>query len=121
MLIKDRRAGRERRHRRIRQVVRGTASRPRLSVFRSLRHIYVQLIDDDSGRTLAAVGSLSSDFKARLKDGGSAAAAKLIGDLLAQRAKAIGIEQVVFDRGGYRYHGRVKALADAARSGGLKF
>lgn len=121
MLIKDRRKGREIRHLRIRQQVRGSAARPRLSVFRSLKHIYAQLIDDETGRTLVTVSSLFPELRARLKTGGNATAAKLVGELVSQKAKAVGIGQVVFDRGGYRYHGRVKALAEAARAGGLQF
>lgn len=121
MLIKDRREQREVRHRRIRVRVRGTAARPRLSVFRSLKHIYAQLIDDDTGRTLVAAGSLSPEVRDKLKNGGNVTAAKVVGELLAQKAKAAGIAQVVFDRGGCRYHGRVKALAEAARAGGLQF
>lgn len=121
MLIKDRRRGREIRHLRIRQRVRGTAVRPRLAVFRSLKHIYAQLIDDETGRTLVAVGSLSPEFRVKLKSGGNMAAATLVGELVAQKAKAARIEQAVFDRGGYQYHGRVKALAEAARAGGLRF
>ena len=121
MLIKDRRKGREIRHLRIRQRVRGTAGRPRLSVFRSLKHISAQLIDDETGRTLVAVSSGSPECRAKLKDGGNVAAATLVGRLVAERAKAAGVDRVVFDRGGYQYHGRVKALAEAARAGGLKF
>lgn len=121
MLIKDRRSARELRHLRIRQQVRGTAARPRLSVFRSLKHVYAQLIDDETGRTLVAVSSLSPEFKPRLANGGNVVAARLVGELVAEKARAVGIERVVFDRGGYQYHGRVKALAEAARAGGLKF
>ena len=121
MITRDKRASRDVRHLRIRRRIRGSAERPRLVVFRSLNHIYGQLIDDDSGRTLAAVDSRSPDFRARQKSGGNIAAAKIVGELLAQRAKARGVERVVFDRGGYQYHGRVKALADAARAGGLHF
>ena len=99
----------------------GTAERPRLAVFRSLKHIYAQVIDDTSGRTLAAVDSRARTSGRRLKAGGNVAAAKIVGELLAERAKASGISQVVFDRGGYQYHGRVKALADAARAAGLVF
>ncbi len=99
----------------------GTAERPRLAVFRSLNHIYAQVIDDTAGRTLVAVDSRAADFRARTKAGGNVAAAKIVGELLAQRAKAAGISKVVFDRGGYQYHGRVKALADAARAAGLGF
>jgi large subunit ribosomal protein L18 len=101
--------------------VRGTAERPRLSVFRSLKHIYAQLIDDDSGRTLVGIDSRSPEFRQRMTSGGNIAAAKLLGELVAQKGRARGIERVVFDRGGYQYHGRVKALADAARAGGLVF
>ena len=119
--MKTREEGRRVRHRRIRKVVRGTGERPRLAVFRSLAHIYVQMIDDTQGKTLLAVGSRSPEFKAKMASGGNIAAAKLLGELAAQKAKALGIEQVVFDRAGYKYHGRVKALAEAARAGGLKF
>jgi large subunit ribosomal protein L18 len=101
--------------------VRGSGTRPRLAVFRSLNHIYAQLVDDDAGKTLLAVDSRSKEFRARQPKGGNVAAAKLVGELLAGKAKAQGIERVVFDRGGYMYHGRVKALADAARAGGLVF
>jgi len=121
MIIKDRRAARDLRHRRIRRRVRGTATRPRLAVFRSLKHISAQLIDDDTGRTLAAADSRSKAFRAQYGSGGNVAAARAVGELLARRARELGIERVVFDRGGYRYHGRVKALADAARAGGLVF
>lgn len=113
--------GRKIRHLRVRQRVRGTAARPRLSVFRSLKHIFAQLIDDETGRTLVAVGSRSAEFQAKLKAGGNVAAAKLVGELVAQKARERGIERVVFDRGGYQFHGRVKALAEAARAGGLQF
>ncbi|MGH2538457.1 MAG: 50S ribosomal protein L18 [Candidatus Promineifilaceae bacterium] len=106
------------RHRRVRAKVSGTAERPRLNVFRSLRHIYAQLIDDTSGRTLVAASTLEQEEGAG-KDKTEEAAR--VGKSLAERAKAAGVEQAVFDRGGYRYHGRVKALAEAAREGGLKF
>ena len=108
------------RHRRIRMHVRGTSDKPRLAVFRSLNHIYAQIIDDVAGRTLVAVDSRAPDFQQKMKTGGNAAAAKLVGELLAQRATARGVSAVVFDRAGYQYHGRVKAHADAARAGGLK-
>ena len=121
MITKERRASRDIRHRRLRRFVRGSGARPRLAVFRSLNHIYAQLVDDDAGRTLLAVDSRSKVFRARQPKGGNVAAAKLVGELLAQQAKAQGVERVVFDRGGYMYHGRVKALADAARAGGLVF
>ncbi len=121
MITKERRAARDLRHRRVRRSVRGSSTRPRLAVFRSLNHIYAQLIDDDAGRTLLAVDSRSKAFRVQHPTGGNVTAAKTVGGLLAQQAKARGIERVVFDRGGYRYHGRVKALADAARAGGLVF
>ncbi len=111
-----------RRHRRrvgIRRRIMGTSSRPRLTVFRSLNHIYAQVIDDMSGRTLAAASSVDSGLK--LEKTGNAEAAGVVGKAIAERAKAAGVEQVAFDRGGFAYHGRVKALADAARKGGLKF
>ena len=121
MITQDRRRARDVRHHRLRRYVRGSAERPRLAVFRSLNHIYVQLIDDESGRTMVAVDSRGASFRARQTAGGNVAAAKIVGELLAERARAQGIARVVFDRGGYKYHGRVKALADAARAGGLKF
>jgi large subunit ribosomal protein L18 len=121
MITQDRREARDVRHHRLRRYVRGSSARPRLAVFRSLSHMYAQLIDDDSGRTLAAVDSRGQAFRARQAAGGNVAAAKIVGELLADKAKAQGIERVVFDRGGYKYHGRVKALADAARAGGLVF
>jgi large subunit ribosomal protein L18 len=105
-----------RRRRRVRAKVRGTAERPRLSVFRSNRGIQAQLVDDVAGHTVAAVNWTETE----LKDLGTMEQAKRAGELLAERAKAAGVENVVFDRGGYRYHGRVKALADGAREGGLK-
>ena len=113
--------GRNIRHLRVRTKVQGTAERPRLAVFRSLNHIYAQVVDDAAGRTLVAVGSRSPDFRSRAKSGGNVAAAKVVGELVAQKAKASGIGRVVFDRGGYQYHGRIKALAEAARAGGLAF
>jgi large subunit ribosomal protein L18 len=90
-------------------------------VFRSLKHIEAQLIDDDAGRTMIAVGSRGQEFRGRHPTGGNIAAAKIVGSLLAEKAKANGLDRAVFDRGGYQYHGRVKALADAARAGGLVF
>jgi large subunit ribosomal protein L18 len=99
----------------------GTGERPRLSVFRSDKHIYAQIINDFDGKTLVAASSVMSDVRADLKNGGNLAAAKKVGLAIAQRAKSAGITAVAFDRGGRRYHGRIKALADAAREGGLKF
>jgi large subunit ribosomal protein L18 len=121
MITRDRRESRDERHRRLRRFVRGSAGRPRLAVFRSLNHIYAQIIDDDTGRTLVAVDSRSKAFRAEHPSGGNVAAAAAVGARLAAAAKAQGVERVVFDRGGYMYHGRVKALADAARAGGLQF
>jgi large subunit ribosomal protein L18 len=109
---------RERIHKRIRRKVQGTAERPRLAVFRSVAHIYVQVIDDAKGSTLVSASSIE---KATKTNGGNVAAAKAIGKTIAERAKEKGIKRVVFDRGGYQYHGRVKALADAAREAGLEF
>jgi large subunit ribosomal protein L18 len=106
-------------HRRIRAQVSGTAGRPRLAIFRSTKHIYAQIIDDLAGRTLVSASTRDADGKGSY--GGNVEAAKKIGALVASRAKAAGVELVVFDRGGHRYHGRVKALADAAREAGLKF
>ena len=107
-------------HTRIRKKVQGTPERPRLNVYRSVNHIYVQLIDDSVGKTLIAASSAVGK-KGQRKTGGNLAAAKEIGKAIAEKAKAKGISKVVFDRGGYLYHGRVKALADAAREGGLQF
>ncbi len=117
------REGRLRIHSRIRSRVSGTTERPRLTVFRSLKHIYAQVIDDATGRTLASAATLAkrSGDKADGPYGGNVAAAKQIGKLIAERAIQAGIQDVVFDRGGHRYHGRVKALADAAREAGLRF
>jgi large subunit ribosomal protein L18 len=109
---------RKRVHKRIRRKVAGNTQRPRLAVFRSVKHIYAQVIDDSVGHTLAAA---SSNEKSGIKSGGNVAGAKAVGKLLAERAKEKGVKSVVFDRGGYLYHGRVKALADAAREGGLVF
>ena len=121
MLTSLKQEGRAIRHLRIRRVVRGTAERPRLAVFRSLNHVYAQLIDDTAGRTIVAADSRSPEFLQRLPKGANVAAAKVVGELVAQKAKERGITQAVFDRGGYQYHGRVKALAEAARAAGLKF
>jgi len=115
------REARFKRHRRVRKRVVGTQERPRLSVFKSNRHIYVQLIDDDAGCTLAAASSLSSLIVEGKDQGGKTSVAKAVGKLVGQAALRASIKKVVFDRGGYRYHGRVKALADGAREAGLKF
>ena len=112
----------ERRQFRTRKNIFGSPERPRLSVFRSDKHIYAQLVDDHSGKTLASVASTDGEVRgAELKNGGNIAAAKKVGAAIAAKAKAAGIKQVAFDRGGRMYHGRIKALADAAREGGLKF
>ena len=119
-IAKARRQGRIRRHRRVRKKVHGTAARPRLAVYRSNKHISVQLIDDAEGRTIAAASTVEADQRVA-GTGGSVAAATRVGELIAERAKAAGITQVVFDRGGYAYHGRVAAIAEAARNAGLEF
>ncbi|MBR1805757.1 MAG: 50S ribosomal protein L18 [Selenomonadaceae bacterium] len=119
MLLKaDKNKLRQKRHMRVRNHLHGTAERPRLNVFRSLKHIYAQVIDDEKGTTLAAASSLDKDFQGY---GGNIAAAKAVGAAIAKKALEKGISEVVFDRGGYIYHGRVAALAQAARDGGLKF
>ena len=112
---------RERRHVRVRRVVAGTPERPRLAVFRSLAEIYVQVIDDQAGHTLTAAASVDHDLRARLAGLKKTEQAQMVGKVVAERALSKGIRKVVFDRGGYRYMGRVKALADAAREGGLEF
>jgi large subunit ribosomal protein L18 len=113
------REGRIRRHRRVRKKVRGTAERPRLAVFRSNNHVTAQVIDDVAGRTLAAASTTEADLRSAAT--GNIDAAKKIGGLIAERAKAAGVSKVVFDRGGFMYHGRIAAVADAAREGGLEF
>lgn len=109
------------RHRRVRKKVFGTPERPRLSVYKSLKYIYAQIIDDTVGHTLVAASSLEPAIKEQLKNGSNIEAAKKVGELIAKRALEKGIEKVVFDRGGYIYHGKVKELADAARAAGLQF
>ena len=111
----------DKRKMRVRRSIERSPDRPRLSVFRSSKHIYAQVIDDARASTLAAASSLEKDLKAGLKTGADKAAATAVGKLLAERALKAGIKNVVFDRGGYRYHGRIKALADGARDGGLSF
>jgi large subunit ribosomal protein L18 len=115
------REARKRRHERVRKRVSGTASRPRLCIFRSLNHIYAQVIDDSSGHTIACASTVDADIKNGSGEKNKKGMAELVGALVARRAKEKGIEQVVFDRGGYKYQGRVKALADAARGAGLRF
>ena len=117
----NRKAARRRIRYRVRRRIEGTAARPRLAIFRSLRHIYVQAIDDNSGATLAQASTRDSQLRGEAGGGGNREAAKRVGQVIAERLKSAGVETVVFDRGGFLYHGRVKALADAAREGGLKF
>jgi len=118
----DRRAARDKRHRRVRKRVAGAETRPRLAVFRSLHHITAQVIDDAQGRTIVAASTVEGELKGSLKGAtANSAAATAVGRAVAQRAIAAGVTTVVFDRGGYLYHGRVKALADAARQAGLEF
>ncbi|HZS14001.1 MAG TPA: 50S ribosomal protein L18 [Candidatus Dormibacteraeota bacterium] len=118
----DRRAARDKRHRRVRKRVEGVVARPRLAVFRSLHHITAQVIDDTQGRTLASASTVEGELKGSLKGAtANATAASAVGRAVAERAIAAGVKTVVFDRGGYLYHGRVKALADAARAAGLEF
>ena len=113
--------GKERRHLRIKKKIFGTSSRPRLCVRRSLNHTYAQLIDDDAGKTIVSASTTSPDVRGKLKSGGNVKASSLVGEALAERAISKGLTKVVFDRAGYRYHGRVKALAEAARKKGLQF
>jgi large subunit ribosomal protein L18 len=112
---------RVRRHQRVRRTVNGTPQRPRLNVFRSLEHIYAQVIDDTHGRTLASASSVDAELRGELQSLNKTEQAQRVGAALAKRAQAAGVKQVVFDRGGYRYHGRVKALAEASREAGLEF
>jgi large subunit ribosomal protein L18 len=117
----SRTAHRQRIHQRVRRTLVGTPQRPRLCVFRSLKQIYAQVIDDQTGRTLAAASSLDAEVRKQIKGGGNLAAAKVVGKAIGERARAAGITKVVFDRGGYQYHGRVQALAETAREAGLEF
>lgn len=112
---------RRRRHARVRERVSGTPDRPRLCIFRSLKHIHAQVIDDTHGHTLVSASTLDSEVRSQLNDKDKTAQAAVVGDVLAKRAGEAGITRVVFDRGGYKYHGRVKSLADAARKAGLDF
>lgn len=118
--LRERNVIRKRVHTRIREKISGTTERPRLNVYRSLDHIYTQLIDDSTGATLASASTLTKKGEEK-KSGGNIEAAKAVGKLIAERAQEKGIKKVVFDRGGYLYHGRIKALADAAREAGLEF
>jgi large subunit ribosomal protein L18 len=117
-----RKARRQMRHKRVRRKITGTADRPRMAVFRSLNHIYVQVIDDSQGHTVAAASSLEPSIRENLSNGApKSAVSAMVGTLIADRATGKGVKGVVFDRGGFKYHGRTKALADAAREGGLVF
>ncbi|GAB4537464.1 MAG: 50S ribosomal protein L18 [Thermodesulfovibrionia bacterium] len=118
LFVKD---ARKRRHIRVRKKVFGRPEMPRLNVFKSNKHIYAQIIDDTKGHTLVSASSLDKELKGRLKTGGNINASRIVGELIARRAIEQGIKRVVFDRGGYLYHGRIKALAQAAREGGLEF
>jgi large subunit ribosomal protein L18 len=119
-LVEGRNEGRLRRHKRVRKKVYGTPQRLRLSVYRSLNHIYAQIVDDFQGHTLVAASSLDKELKDRGHHKGNAVTAKLVGDLIAKRALEKGIKKIVFDRSGYRYHGSIKVLADAVREAGLE-
>ena len=116
-----RREARDKVRRRVRSRVTGSPERPRLAIYKSLKHCYAQIIDDRKGMTLVSASSLDADFRSDMKTGGNLAAAKKVGELVARRAKEKGVTRVVFDRGGYPYHGKVKALADSARENGLEF
>ncbi len=118
---KEKLLARKKRHYRVRQKVSGTPERPRLNVYRSIKHIYAQLIDDQNGRTLASASTMEPELLSGASPSGNKDAAKMVGERLAERAREIGIDQVLFDRGGFLYHGRVKALAESAREKGLKF
>jgi large subunit ribosomal protein L18 len=117
----SRQAHRRRIHVRLRKTLAGTTERPRLCVHRSTKHIRAQVVDDQTGRTIVSASSLDGEVKSVIKGGGNIAASKVVGKVIAERARAKGVEKVVFDRSGYQYHGRVQALADAAREAGLKF
>jgi large subunit ribosomal protein L18 len=119
--VKEKRLARQRRHKRVRTRVLGTPERPRLNVFRSLKHIHAQIIDDTRGHTLVAASTLDSEIRPQVAGKAKIDQAEVVGTVLGQRAQAAGIDQLVFDRGGYRYHGRVKALADAVRKSGVDF
>ncbi|NIK72251.1 MULTISPECIES: 50S ribosomal protein L18 [unclassified Paenibacillus] len=117
----DKNKARLKRHLRVRKKINGTVARPRLSVFRSSKHIYAQLIDDVQGVTLASASTVDKELAEAIGNGGSVEAARKVGELIAKRAQAKGVSQIVFDRGGYLYHGRIQALAEAAREAGLEF
>jgi large subunit ribosomal protein L18 len=118
---KEKRLARQRRHERVRKGLKGTSERPRLCVFRSLKHVYAQVIDDAQSQTLISASTLDAEVRVAAQGKDKAGQAEVVGEVLARRAQAAGIKQVVFDRGGYRYHGRVKRLAEGARKAGLEF
>jgi large subunit ribosomal protein L18 len=120
-MARDKRGGLKRRHARVRKKISGTSDRPRLSVFRSLNHIYAQVVDDGLGRTLVSASTLDAEIKGELAGKTKVEQAALVGNLIAKRAQNKGINNIVFDRGGCKYHGRMKALADGARESGLRF
>ncbi|MGZ9587246.1 50S ribosomal protein L18 [Paenibacillus marinisediminis] len=117
----DKNKARLKRHLRVRKKIEGTTARPRLNVFRSSKHIYAQLIDDVKGVTIAQASTMDKELRDQITNGGNTESARKVGELVAKRAKEAGVEAVVFDRGGYLYHGRIQALADAAREAGLEF
>ena len=117
----EKQALRRKRHGRVRKRVVGTAEKPRLNLFRSIAHIYAQVVDDSTGQTIVSASTVDKELKGQVASGGNVEAAKLVGELVGKRAVAKGISSVIFDRGGYQYHGRVAALADGARGAGLKF
>lgn len=121
MANKSRAFARKRRHKRVRKNIAGTPERPRLNVFRSLGDIYVQVIDDEAGKTLVSASTIDNDLKSKMKGKTKSEQARMVGEAIGERAKSEGITKVVFDRGGYQYMGRVKALADGARESGLEF
>lgn len=121
MKTNPRRVSRLRRHERVRKHVEGTAARPRLAIYRSLHHVYAQVIDDDAGHTMVSASSLDPEIRQQIQEASKSDAAAAVGKLVGRRAMDAGIETVVFDRGGFPYHGRVKALAEGARAAGLKF
>lgn len=119
--ICKKRRRRLRRHKRVRKKIYGTPERPRICIYRSLKHIYAQIVDDAQGKTLTTVSSLSPEVRAKIKRGDNIEAARMVGELLGKKAQELGIKRVVFDRAGYKYHGRVKTLAESARKAGLEF
>ena len=120
-MFKDRIKNRKERHKRVRKKVKGSAERPRLAVYKSASHIYAQLIDDVKAHTIVSISTVDPTFKGKMSSTGNIAAAKLVGQILGERARDKGLERVVFDRGGFIFHGRIRALAEAAREAGLKF